>query len=91
MQDGKQTYAVGCVRFGTQLLPPFGEPTTSHSCTNVVVQCQTLDVQPVWYVHGDWDGNGSSDYLSMFIHLEFGQDITRWGTRPSAPLQYWAH
>ncbi len=30
----------------------------------------------VWYAHGDWEGNGSSDSLSIFIDMEFGQAIT---------------
>lgn len=33
----------------------------------------------------------NSSSLSMFIYLELGQAITHWGTRPSAPFQYWAY
>lgn len=40
----------------------------------------------VWYAHRNWEGNGSSDFLSMFIDSEFGQAITHSGTRPSVPL-----
>ena len=46
----------------------------------------------VWYIHGDWEGNGSlasifnSASLSMFIDLEFGQAITTWTTPQSEPF-----
>ena len=30
----------------------------------------------MWYAHGDWEGNGRSNFLSMFIDLQLGQAIT---------------